>query len=598
VDRVSAQTIQVYSLRTKLLIFVAALVLLPGSIYAVIAVTSARTALTRAVGRQLAQEARNTADRLAASLRAERESLASFAKQDVMREIRVGDLDKRISSVLASLSRGNPSHLDLLVLDRDDRVVAASNPALLGRRQDALLGFDDGPGIRGPVASRLYGRPILRFSTPVPDPDVPTASLGRLVAFSDWARETAVTARVRANLATAGVDADVVILDAAGVVIGGAPRPEGRWRVGSTLRLSGSGAVASDDEAAGRTDREAGILYGQAPFPRDLPGWSVVVSQPLAEALAPARHTAGLLGLTLAGVLLVALALALVAARRVTRPLAELTVAADAIGRGDAPASSPVPVRSHDEIGTLATAFNRMSEALGRAERELVDAAKFAFVGELAAGVAHEVRTPLGVLQSSAQLLERSLGPTDSEAAELLQLLRDEVHRIDRIVSGLLELGRPRSMRVEASPLGQIVFHAVDFAEAQAREKNVMVRRQPAVPDPVVLCDPELIYQVALNLLVNAIQILPPGGTVDVTVSAAHDGYAAFAVHDDGPGIPSDLRERIFEPFFTRREGGSGLGLTFVRRVVQEHRGRIAVDGAPGRGTTFRVELPAAGALA
>jgi two-component system sensor histidine kinase HydH len=264
--------------------------------------------------------------------------------------------------------------------------------------------------------------------------------------------------------------------------------------------------------------------------------------------------------------------------------------AAEELGRGRGAAF--VPVRSRDEIGALAAAFNRMSVDLRRAEQELVEAAKFAFVGELAAGVAHEVRTPLGVLRSSAQLLERSLPDRDDEVHELLQLLRDEVDRIDRVVTGLLELGRPRELRTEPSTLDHIVFRAVEFAEAQAREKGVAVRRHALDSAPPVLCDPELIYQVALNLVVNAIQIVPPGGTVDVAVLPGRDGYAGFAVRDDGPGIPDELRERIFEPFFTRRDGGAGLGLTFVQRVVREHRGRIRIESGDGRGSAFYVELP------
>src|SRR5205085_806476 len=169
------------------------------------------------------------------------------------------------------------------------------------------------------------------------------------------------------------------------------------------------------------------------------------------------------------------------------------------------------------------------------AERRLVEAAKFAFVGELAAGVAHEVRTPLGVLRSATQLLERSLAAPDDEARELLHMLRDEVDRIEHVVSGLLELGRPRTLHIESARLGKIVWRAADFVAVQADAKGIHVRRHPADPDPRVACDPELVYQVALNLLVNAVQILPPGGLVDLTVSAPRDGHAGFEVRDDGP---------------------------------------------------------------
>lgn len=236
-------------------------------------------------------------------------------------------------------------------------------------------------------------------------------------------------------------------------------------------------------------------------------------------------------------------------------------------------------------------------EALAPYE-QLVQSGKLVAIGELAAGVAHEVRTPLGVLRSSAQLLERSLEAKDDEARELLHLVGGEVDRIERVVSELLELGRPRELKREATLLGQLVFRAADFVEAQAREKGVSVRRRTSESDPEVLCDPDLVYQVALNLLVNAVQILPGGGSVEIGLVPPHDGHAGFEVRDDGPGMTEETRARIFEPFFTRRDGGAGLGLTFVQRVVQEHRGRISVASAPGHGAAFTIELPLSGSIA
>ena len=108
----------------------------------------------------------------------------------------------------------------------------------------------------------------------------------------------------------------------------------------------------------------------------------------------------------------------------------------------------------------------------------------------------------------------------------------------------------------------------------------------------MILCDPELIYQVALNLLVNAVQILPDGGSIEIGILPARDGYAGFEVRDNGPGMTEEVRTRIFEPFFTRREGGAGLGLTFVQRVVQEHRGRVSVESETGPRHGFPYHLP------
>ena len=586
----SVRSVQFFSLRTKLLFFAAALVLIPGGIYGAITLSSSRAALAQVVGRLLVEEAREVADRLATTLRSERERLESFAVQDVMREIRIADFDKRISSFLASVKRGCPACVDLLVFDQGGRVVASSNPSWIGKTEGATPGgADAGEMIEGPFRTASAAGALVRFTVPVPDPDTRGATLGRIVALFDWERGTDVVARVRATLVSVGLDADVLILDARGIVIGGAARSSGSWQPGDAVALRP--ANAEGRAATAYVDSAAGMLVGHAGLPTDLPPWTIVVAEPLSEAFAPARRMAKLLATALAGTLLVALTVALVAARRVTQPLAELTGVAAAVGRGGRPVSA-VPVRSRDEIGTLTAAFNRMAADLKRAERELVDAAKFSFVGELAAGVAHEVRTPLGVLRSSAQILERSLEVKDDESRELLRLLRDEVDRIERVVSALLNLGRPHEMRPEPSSLGQILFRAVDFVDAQARQRRITLRRRAIDPDPVILCDPELIYQVALNLLVNAVQVLRDGGSIEIVLLPPCDGYAGFEVRDDGPGMTDEVRARIFEPFFTRREGGAGLGLTFVQRVVQEHRGRVSVESEIGRGTVFRVSLP------
>jgi signal transduction histidine kinase len=161
-------------------------------------------------------------------------------------------------------------------------------------------------------------------------------------------------------------------------------------------------------------------------------------------------------------------------------------------------------------------------------------------------------------------------------------------------VNDLLTLDRPHPLRLESVPVSQPVFRAADFVGPQAREKGVEIVRTAAAHEPVVSCEPELIQQVAVNLLVNATQALPDGGRVELRILEARDGHGGFEVRDDGEGIPEPLRERIFQPFVTARHGGVGLGLTFVRRVVHDHRGRIELESEPGTGTCVRVLLPVA----
>jgi two-component system sensor histidine kinase HydH len=387
----------------------------------------------------------------------------------------------------------------------------------------------------------------------------------------------------------------VLIADASGIVIGGAVRDDTPTPIGVDLRAARwitADATRSVAPVGFVVEHAPRTLVGYTRMHEGSPSWTVLVAQPLARALAPVHAMTIRLGIALATVLAAALAFAGVLADRLARPLRALTRATQELSRGER--SVPlVSTRSRDEVGELATAFNQMSTELRRAQSEVLEAAQFALVGELAAGVAHEVRTTLGVLRSSAQILQPSLGTRDAEAAELIQIMLDEIDHLDGVVTQLLDLGRPRALMVESVRLVDVVFRAADFVEAQARGKRVVIRRVASCGDVVARCDEGQIYQVALNLLVNAVQMLPPGGAVEIAF-LTKDRLVGFEVRDDGPGIPEEMREKIFLPFFTRREGGIGLGLTFVRRVIQEHKGKLSVESTVGAGSVFRVELPAA----
>jgi signal transduction histidine kinase len=253
-----------------------------------------------------------------------------------------------------------------------------------------------------------------------------------------------------------------------------------------------------------------------------------------------------------------------------------------------------VPVRSADEIGELAGAFNSMSQRLRTAQEELVSTAKLAFAGELAAGVAHEVRTPLAVMRSSAQMLLDSPSPRSASDAELLATLVSEVDRIEHVVSGLVELAKPGPQRLEATRLEDLLSRTATFLGRQAHGQGVEIETDFAPDAKPALCDPEQVYQVMLNLVVNALQALEGGGCIVLRTCRDGGEMTGFEVQDDGPGIPDDLRQRIFDPFVTGRVGGTGLGLALVRRVVESHHGAIETESRSGKGTTFRVHLPAA----
>ena len=588
------------SLRAKLMLFALVLVIVPSVIIGIIAVTSARQALRGAIGRQLAEVAHDTASELSELLARERKNLATWARQDVMRDVLVGDVDKRVARFLTSVRESDAGYVDLLCTDRAGRVVAATDPAVLGvvyaetAWQHAGMGGTD--YLSGPAHSAPGGAPVLEFATPIPAPEVSGVSIGVLRARYDLSRATAVTARIRQSSALMRLSVQVLVLDAQGVVIVESLGPGMRPLLGQNLRAMGWRVAQPTAVAAHpRFVREgrARALVGLVPVHAPGLGWTVLVLEPVHAAYAPVYRLQRRLGLLLVAVLLAGFAVAVLFAERLSRPLRELTDATQEIVRvGEV--RRPVPVRSRDEIGQLAEAFNRVTGELAAAEARLVEAAKFAFVGEVAAGVAHEVRTPLGILRSAAQLLGRSLPAERPENAELIEMIVGEVDRLDRVVAGLLELARPHQPVIEPTPLAAILTRALEFVDVQAGEKGVRLQRafDPALP--AARCDAEDMYQVALNLLVNALQMLPAGGTIGVRTMAAGCGRVAFEVTDDGPGIAPDVLPRIFAPFFSLRPGGTGLGLALVQRTVQAHHGRVTVDSIVGRGTTFRVELPTA----
>lgn len=592
------RNLSIHSLRAKLLLFSLLLVIVPGAVFAVIAFAGAHRALESAVGRQLAEVADDAADEVMQALADESKNMHGWAQQEIMRDVLVGDLDKRISRFLAAMKETHGRYRDLLCADAGGQVIAASSPALLGGshlQRDSFRRARAGLEVLAGPVSTEDGHAVIEIAAPIHDPDRPNLVIGALLGLYDWERSPELTERLQRNLAGLGITVDLLLLDEHGIVV--AAPTAGRFGTlrGQNLRLAGwlSAQRRAPLQRRGYVvEPSAEALVGFARAKNSVRRWSALAMQPLGEALAPVYRMQRHLIVLLAMVLLGGLGIATVLADRMSRPLRELTQATRDIARVGAP-RTPVAVRSQDEIGQLATAFNSMMTELKEAQADLMVAAKFAFIGEVAAGIAHEIRTPLGIMRSSAQLLARSLPRTDGPQ-ELVETIVDEVDRLDRVVDGLLQLARPRAPLIEPTQLAAVLERALDFVAAQAREKHVGIERHLGSRQPPARCDPDQMYQVALNLIVNALQILPPGGTITVRTLPALNGRVAFEVSDDGPGIAPEARQRIFTPFFTMREGGTGLGLALVQRVVQAHKGVVSVETMVGRGTTFRVEVPTA----
>ncbi len=228
---------------------------------------------------------------------------------------------------------------------------------------------------------------------------------------------------------------------------------------------------------------------------------------------------------------------------------------------------------------------------LARTQAQLVRRERLAALGELSAVVAHEVRNPLGVIFNAVANIRRIVGP-DSPSVQLLDMVGEEADRLNRIVADLLTFARPPAPHPYAVPLSGLVEDAVRGALAEAAGK-VRVELDLSDDVPAVTVDERMMRQAFLNLAINAVQAMPQGGLLRAAVRRSQSApEVEVEFSDTGPGISPEAKARLFEPFFTTKAKGTGLGLAVVKRILDEHRGRVTLDTQPGRGTTFRLFLP------
>jgi two-component system sensor histidine kinase HydH len=239
------------------------------------------------------------------------------------------------------------------------------------------------------------------------------------------------------------------------------------------------------------------------------------------------------------------------------------------------------------------------TESLSKANRELSAAQdevrrseRLAALGQLSAGLAHEIRNPLGVIQASSELLKKNISDENQLVHELSGYIGSEVARTNLLVTRFLDFARPAQAHREIADLNAVVGSAVAQAEESIRNENSPVTVTTLLGEikPFAI-DVTLIESCILNLLLNARDSMPDGGVIAVETGVS-DGNASVLVRDEGCGIPAESLEEIFNPFFTTRAEGVGLGLAMVSNFVDSHGGRIHVTSEPGEGTTFRILLP------
>jgi len=499
------------------------------------------------------------------------QNVASWSRLDVMHEARIGDVDKRLSHFLGELKDSYRGvYQELYVVNLANKVVASSAPEQIGKTAPVLQPWLTVELARSPLLLASIQQQRLPISSEIIDSDS-NEKIGVLWAVFDW---NAIE-KILKNTQNQGSAA--ALLDQRGMVLA----QTAEWQ----------NIVTAHDVSV----KSRGNGLAHAP----IFNWQVEISQYRSVVMAPVHRMGYMFLILLTVTAILATAIAAPLSRNITKPLARLTGYAKRFMRSSVQLTPPAP-DGPLEVREMTNAFGQMIEDLSLSKENLTRAAKLAVAGEMAAAMSHEIRTPLGILRSSAQVLAREKN-LSAEGREVASFITTETERLNKLVSTLVDSARPRLPDFAMCDIVALLENAVAMLRMQANKKEINLElvinamHKEGSKSVLVECDGEQITQVVLNLLLNAIQILANGSRVVVTLFENQDDVI-ISVADNGAGVDDALKEQIFDPFFTQRQGGIGLGLAVSKQIVTAHFGLLTVEAGnlagDAAGADFRVKLP------
>ncbi len=367
--------------------------------------------------------------------------------------------------------------------------------------------------------------------------------------------------------------------------------PEG-WDIDPEIFSNESGSFVYQEEEARRVASFASLAT---------PPWTVVSSASVDEFAAPFARTRSI-NLLLVALVTVTVAVAFfLMTGRATRSLEELTVAADEVAAGNFEPRVPPP--GADEVGRLSAAFAMMVQEVGEMLRRIERSRQMAVIGEFASQISHEIRNPLTSIKLNLQSLERDIESQriPEDCARAVDICLREVRRLDRVVRGVLSVARTRSPTRELCSVHSSVREALEVLRPQLEDQEIVIEEDLRAREDTVRGDQEQLKGVFLNILLNGAQAMPKGGTLRVSTDVGDEARGhetreiRVRVADEGPGVPPESKEKIFEPFFSTKEEGTGFGLALALQVVEEHGGALRLEDDGGaKGAVFVVDLPLA----
>ena len=530
------------------------------------------------------------------------QNAATWSSLEVMQDMQVQDVDRRISNFLAKLQTGYGGvYRDIYAIDRQGKILASSNPADIGMQSTTHAGANGlwqtttlaGTSLTVSMPFLQQGSQVVAIHAPLRS-QFSGENLGELVLDFDWSKVEALLDHAAAQ------GRMIVLLDDAGRGYAASSRlreahflPNGAF-AGWSARLVPETSWLELFQRAAPPQQDARVVVGQGRAQGfagyDGGGLTTLIIESEAEALAPIRRMAAYSFAIISALILVTLLVASKVSGAIARPIVALTALTRnfKLGQAATPGGDSLAAEA-GEIGALGAAFAEMTRDLNLTQHNLIRASKLAAVGEMSAVIIHEVRTPLGIMRSSAQMLKREPG-LSGEARELADFIESETERLNRLVSSLLDSARPRPLNKAPVNVHGLIHEAAALLLAQVEKKQIVITEKLQAKNAILSCDAAQLTQVLLNLILNAVQILQPGGWIILSTREEGDWFC-IDIADDGPGIPAEERTHVFEAFFCKREGGVGLGLAIVQQIVVAHGGTIVAGEDELGGAVFSIRL-------
>ncbi|MCG3120486.1 MAG: Adaptive-response sensory-kinase SasA [bacterium] len=590
-----------YRLFTRLLISHILLVSIPLLITGQVLVNTAQTAIKQTILARNLEFARRSAGTIAATLGKAREILRFTAGIPDITNMGRMDQDLMINNMVAQFS----VFKRISIVDRDGHVISSTAFGNLGLNV----------GSNGLLTKILQNQPYNSEVYLSPE-NLPTMEIAEPIIFQNEIIG-ALSSEVDLKAIWDVVDSNAIGERGEAFIFH--PTKNGQFIAHSNRRMvlehrQFDEIDIIDSVAAGRNNHKIyvnhdGVEMIAAYAPITPEQWGTVIQQPTSEAFAPAQKMK--LQIFLLMIISVSLA-ALIAAiytRQIVQPVNSLVSGIERIATGDL--RHRIRPLGHDEVSRLAKHINTMASRLLEFQRQLKRGERLETLNKLASVLSHEIRNPLNSMVINMQLMRREFHKPQIDAGKLEhyhQILNLEVGRVESLVSNFLLIAKPPKLEKTPQRLSTLLDDLIKAELPSALTKGIRVERHYQRPGLVVEVDAQKLYQVFLNIFLNAVQAMPGGGRLVIGLDrieaiateeeahtleeAASITYAAISFKDTGKGIPSQELSKIFDFYFTTKERGTGIGLSFAQQIIEEHGGRIQVSSEVGKGTEFTVLIP------